>query len=100
MIFEFLHNYNNLNGNIVNIGGGVTSDTPPNIESLVKLNNSTTCFSNYRACSCLVMKSLNPSRYCVLLKHWFRDGTVLNPEQANCEEPFILGKLLFIVIDY
>jgi len=48
-------------------------------------------YFNYRACSCLVMKSLNPSRYCVLLQHWFKDGTVLNPEQANCEEPFILG---------
>ena len=29
MVFEFLHNYNNLNDNIVNI------------ESLIKLNNST-----------------------------------------------------------
>ncbi|KAL5251926.1 hypothetical protein ACHWQZ_G014907 [Mnemiopsis leidyi] len=48
-------------------------------------------YFNYRACSCLVMKSLNPTRYKVLLEHWFREGSVLNPEQVNCKEPFILG---------
>ena len=44
------------------------------------------------------MKSLNPTRYSVLLRRWFEEHTVLNPVQVNSVEPFILGGYGTVVV--
>ena len=57
----------------------------------LSLHEISLCFSNYRACSCLVMRSLNPARFSLLLRHWFNDHVVQGPEEINSVEPFVLG---------
>ena len=48
-------------------------------------------FSNYNACKCLVMKTLNPTRYSLLISKWMESGDVMTPVDINRIEPFILG---------
>ncbi|XP_035660501.1 RUS family member 1-like isoform X2 [Branchiostoma floridae] len=49
-------------------------------------------FANYNAVTCVVMETLNQSRLHILVSHYLRTGVVLNPAQANVQEPVVFAQ--------
>ena len=50
-------------------------------------------FFNYKACSCLVISTLNPSRYSLVIDEFLTSNIVAKPDVINRNEPFILGPI-------
>ncbi|KAI8506095.1 hypothetical protein Bbelb_164480 [Branchiostoma belcheri] len=49
-------------------------------------------FANYNAVTCVVMETLNQSRLHILVSQYLRTGVVLNPAQANLQEPVVFAQ--------